>query len=131
MSQEKKHSKVEDAVVKYFSWLQEGSLVCEADGGWWQVTTQFLDGHNDRIQIYVKQTPGGWLLCDDGQTFDSVGSRDAWDAHGTWIDRVLRGLGVAWRENSGTYELHVSATDEDFPLRFHNILQAVIVIGNI
>ncbi len=39
----------------YLGWLRDNTVLCET-GGWVEMTTPYLDRHNDYLQIFVKKT---------------------------------------------------------------------------
>ena len=49
----------------YLGWLRKG-LEVEAVGAACELTTPFLDRHNDHLQIYAVQRNGTIVLSDDG-----------------------------------------------------------------
>ena len=49
----------------YLSWLRDNILLREVDE-WVEITTPFLDRHNDCVQIYAKPSDGGFVLTDHG-----------------------------------------------------------------
>lgn len=52
-------------VETYAHWLKEKVKVKKV-GEFCELTTPFVDRHNDYLQIYIKATPSGLLLTDDG-----------------------------------------------------------------
>lgn len=56
---------------KYLSWLKSKTVVREVNG-WAEVTTPYLDRHNDYLQIYIKQENDSFLLTDDGYVLNDL-----------------------------------------------------------
>lgn len=54
----------EKLVSSYLAWLKSKIIVKEIDGIA-EITTPFLDRHNDHLQFYVKKTNEGFILTDD------------------------------------------------------------------
>lgn len=50
---------------QYWSWLQEQTMVREV-GDHVEITTPYLDRHNDCLQMYASKTKEGFILTDDG-----------------------------------------------------------------
>lgn len=50
----------------YVAWLREGLAVEPVDEGC-ELTTPFLDRHNDHLQIYATRNNGAYRLSDDGR----------------------------------------------------------------
>ena len=55
----------------YHNWLSEKTILREIRD-WVEITTPFLDRHNDHMQIYAKSSNGGFILTDDGYTIDDL-----------------------------------------------------------
>jgi hypothetical protein len=55
----------------YHAWLKDKSVLRQIDD-WVEITTPYLDRHNDYIQIYAKRANSGFLLTDDGYTIDDL-----------------------------------------------------------
>ena len=54
-------------IDEYLRWLKEQIEITEIDGSC-QISTPFLDRHNDAIEIYVEKKDGSLRLTDDGYT---------------------------------------------------------------
>ena len=39
---------------------------------WVEITTLYLDRHNDYLQIYAKRQNGGYILTDDGYVLEDL-----------------------------------------------------------
>lgn len=55
----------------YADWLKE-RVKLNTIGDVCELTTPFIDRHNDYLQIYVKSIPSGILLTDDGYTIKDL-----------------------------------------------------------
>ncbi len=55
----------------YHAWLKDKTVLRQIDQ-WVEITTPYLDRHNDYIQIYAKKANGGFILTDDGYTIDDL-----------------------------------------------------------
>jgi len=62
-----KKSECERLIAEYLGWLKQGLRVNELETCC-QISTPFLDRHNDEIEIYVEKRNGGLVLTDDGYT---------------------------------------------------------------
>ena len=112
----------------YLAWLKDRTKLREIDD-WVEITTPYLDRHNDYLQIYAKQHNGGFLLTDDGYTMTDLeqggcklDSRKRQDL----LKMTLNGFGVQLRQNA----LEIHATHETFPLRKHNLVQAMLAVND-
>lgn len=121
--------KCHELVDAYLAWLR--SKICVADiGDVCEITTPFLDRHNDRLQIYVVATPNGLRLSDDGYiigdleasgcSFDTPNRRAA-------LHAILNGFGV--REHDG--ELYVETSVPNFPQKKHALTQAMLAVNDL
>jgi hypothetical protein len=89
-----------------------------------------LDRHNDHLQIYVQRENGHYILTDDGYTLQDL------EQSGCKLDSpkrqellrvTLNGFGVQQRDAS----LEVRATEENFPLKKHSLLQAMLGVNDL
>ncbi len=116
---------------RYFSWLKEKTLLQKIDD-WVEVTTPFLDRHNDYMQIYVRRTETGFLLSDDGYTIadlEMCGCPLNTPKRQNLLTTTLRGFGV--QRDVKSNELYVNASDSNFPMRKHNLIQAMLAVGDL
>ena len=57
----------DDLISRYYEWLKAKTSWREIND-WVEITTPYLDRHNDYIQIYLRQQGSEWVLTDDGYT---------------------------------------------------------------
>ncbi len=112
----------------YYSWLKDRTVLREI-GRWVEITTPYLDRHNDYVQIYAKKSNGGFLLTDDGYTIDDLeqggcklDSRKRQDL----LKMTLNGFGVQQEDKT----LQVHASPDNFALRKHNLVQAMLTVND-
>lgn len=119
---------IEDLVARYHAWLRDRTLLKQMKG-WTEITTPFLDRHNDYVQIYASRSDNSIILTDDGYTLDDL------EASGCSLDSpkrkallqtALNGFGVKLEGRA----LTVHATPDNFPLRKHNLIQAVLAVND-
>jgi U3 small nucleolar ribonucleoprotein component len=58
-------------VNAYIEWLCKNISIKEING-MYEITTPFLDNHNDHIQIYIKKSDSRLILTDNGQTITNL-----------------------------------------------------------
>ena len=114
---------------QYWSWLRDRTSVRELNE-WVEITTPYLDRHNDYLQIYATVGNGGIRLTDDGYvledlkqsgvTFDTPRRR-------TLLEMTLNGFGV---RNNGT-ALEVTASETNFCIQKHNLVQAMLAVNDL
>ncbi len=112
----------------YLAWLKDKTSLRQLDD-WVEITTPYLDRHNDYIQIYAKKQNSGFLLTDDGYTINDLEQCGCkLDSHKRQelLKMTLNGFGVQLRNN----ELTVHASSDNFPLRKHNLVQAMLAVND-
>jgi len=60
-----------DFIKEYTNWIKENSAQ-RFINGYTEVTTPFLDSHNDVIQFYVKKEGDSFIFTDDGYTLADI-----------------------------------------------------------
>ena len=115
-------------VQAYAYWLKAKFTMKDVNGVC-EITTPFLDRHNDKLQIYVEQTEKGLRLTDDGYILGdlemsgcSIGTTQRHQV----LQVMLAGFGV--QERNG--ELLVESSLEEFPRKKHALIQAMIAVND-
>ncbi len=117
---------IQNLIDDYHVCLKDKTVLNQIDE-WIEITTSYLDRHNDYLQIYVKKTNGGFLLTDDGYIIDDLKQSGCkLDNHKNQelLQMTLNGFGVQKEGN----ELQVHASPESFASRKHNLLQAMLTV---
>lgn len=112
----------------YHAWLKDKTVLRQIDQ-WVEITTPYLDRHNDYIQIYAKQANGGFVLTDDGYTIDDLeqsGCKLESRKRQDLLRMTLNGFGVQLEGNV----LQVHASPDNFALRKHNLVQAMLAVND-
>lgn len=115
-------------VKEYVDWLRRGLVISE-ERGVYEITTPFLDRHNDHLQIYLRHENGHYVLTDGGYILADLemsGVDINTPKRRQVLDTILRGFGV--RREGG--ELRVEAQPEDLPRRKHALLQAMLAVND-
>ena len=113
----------------YSAWLKDRTSLREV-GDSIEITTPYLDRHNDYLQIYAKRANGGFVLTDDGYVLDDLalsGCNIDSPKRQTMFRTTLNGFGV--KPNGKALE--VKATLENFSLRKHNLVQAMLAVNDL
>lgn len=113
---------------EYFTWLREKTHLRSVED-WVEITTPYLDRHNDCLQIYAKRTNGGFELSDDGYTLFDLelsGCKIDTPKRKALLNMTLNGFGVVVEDDA----ILVRASAEDFALRKHNLLQAMLAVND-
>jgi len=113
---------------QYTKWLRDKTSLRQISD-WIEISTPYLDRHNDCLQIYAKRQNGGYLLTDDGYIIEDLqqsgcnldtGKRQA-------LLMTLNGFGV--RLNDG--RLEIQASPDNFAVRKHNLVQAMLAVNDL
>ena len=121
---------IEELVESYRSWLKQKIVVRDIDGSWVEITTPYLDRHNDALQIYARQSNNGYLLSDDSYTIrdlEASGCSLSSVKRQGLLNMTLKGFGVKLNEEA----LEIHATKDSFPLRKHNLIQAMLAVNDL
>lgn len=115
-------------IASYAEWLRKRITFVELEHAC-EITTPFLDRHNDYLQLYARLESDGFLLTDDGATIrdlDLSGCEIRSGRRRILLDTLLRGYGVQLTDD----ELQVHANVETFPQRKHSLVQAILAVND-
>ncbi len=120
---------VQSLLDRYWEWLRDQTVLREA-GDWIEITTPYLDRHNDCLQIYAKRTGNGYVLTDDGYVLEDL-EQSGYNINSvrqrSLIETTLNGFGI----RISNMALEVRASADTFALRKHNLLQAMLAVDDI
>ncbi|MDE0088038.1 MAG: DUF1828 domain-containing protein [Candidatus Poribacteria bacterium] len=119
---------IQNLINDYHVWLKDKTVLHQIDQ-WIEITTPYLNRHNDYLQIYVKKTNGGFLLTDDGYIIDDLkqsGCKLDNQKNQELLQMTLNSFGVKKDGN----ELQVHASAENFASRKHNLVQAMLAVND-
>lgn len=117
-----------DLVKSYADWLRSKITFVELEHAC-EITTPFLDRHNDHLQIYAMRSDGSIVLTDDGHTIrdlEASGCDVRSGGRRRMFEVLLRGFGVAINND----ELRVTSSIETFPQRKHALIQAMLAVND-
>jgi len=118
----------EKLIDAYVNWLRQG-LSAEAVGEACELTTPFLDRHNDHLQVYATRRNGTIILSDDGYILADLrtsGLEVDTPKRKMVLDSVLNGLGV--RAENG--QILVEASANNLGQRLHSLVQAMLAVND-
>ena len=122
-------SEIQRLLDNYMLWLRDRTVLRQVDD-WVEITTPYLDRHNDYLQIYAKRESGGFLLTDDGYVIQdlqtsgcSLDSRKRQDL----LNMTLNGFGVRQEGDA----LTLRASSDNFPARKHSLIQAMLAVNDL
>lgn len=122
------HAECRRLIDGYLRWLREELRITERDDVC-EISTPFLDRHNDAITIYVERKNGSIRLTDDGETIRDLratGMEFKTEKRKAHLASVLHGFGVRLDGE----EIAALATLSDFPQKKHNLVQAILAIDD-
>ena len=122
-------SECQKLIDAYVGWLRQG-LSVESVGGACELTTPFLDRHNDHLQVYATRHNGSIVLSDDGYILSDLrtsGLELDTPKRKKVLESVLNGLGV--RNDNG--QLLVEASNVNVGQRLHSLVQAMLAINDL
>ena len=121
---------IQTLLDQYWTWLKDRTNLREI-GDWIEITTPYLDRHNDYLQIYVmRSSNGGFVLTDDGYIVDDLeqsGCRIDGGKRRALLKTILNGFGVRTNDKA----LEVRASSGNFALRKHDLIQAMLAVGDL
>jgi len=113
----------------YMAWLKDKTTLRQLNNDWVEISTPYLDRHNDSLQIYAKKQNSGFILTDDGYVITDLlqsGCKLETPKRQDILKMTLAGFGV--QNNNGSLEIHASA--DNFALRKHNLIQAMLAVND-
>lgn len=116
-------------VNAYIEWLRQKISIVDVNGIC-EITTPFLDRHNDHIQIYVRKSNSTLILTDDGYTIRDLklsGFEITTEKRKKILYSILNGFGAHLEED----EILIEARPENFPQKKHNLIQAMLAINDL
>ena len=121
-------AEIKSLMREYADWLVDRTQLREIDE-YVEITTPYLDRHNDQLQVYTKAVPDGISLTDDGYIINDLRTSGCSIDRGRRkeiLESVLNGFGIK-REGDA---LTTRASTKDFAYRKHNLLQAMVVVND-
>lgn len=120
---------IEKRLDEYLNWLRDKTAVKQIDNEWVEITTPFLDRHNDYLQIYARRQNGSYMLTDDGYIIDDLeqsGCKLDTPKRQAILRMTLANLGVQVKEG----RLEVQASPQEFGRRKHDLVQAMLAVND-
>jgi hypothetical protein len=119
---------IQELLDKYTAWLRDNTTLREVEDSV-EITTPYLDRHNDYIQIYAKKSNGGYILTDDSYTIEDLrmsGCNIETSKRQDLLKLTLNGFGVMLNKDS----LEVHTSKERFAVQKHNLVQAMLAVND-
>ena len=121
---------IQKLLDKHSQWLRDKTILKELGDQWIEITTPYLDRHNDCLQLYLKPDENGYCLTDDGFILsDLISSGCNLDSskRKELLKTVLVGFGVDLVDN----QLITHASKENFALKKHSLIQAMLAVNDL
>lgn len=115
-------------IDEYLSWLKHG-LSTESLEGSCELTTPFLDRHNDHLQVYVERVGDKLILSDDGYVLSDLGASGLefnTPKRRLVLEATLNGLGVKQDER----RIYTEASLKNVGQRLHSLIQALLAVDD-
>lgn len=122
-------SEIQSLLDDYSRWLKEKTQVREVED-WVEITTPYLDRHNDYLQIYAQRHGTEYILTDAGyilQDLEQSGCKLDTPKRKALLMMTLNGFGV--KLNGDMLEVHASAAN--FAPSKHNLIQAMLAVNDL
>jgi len=120
---------IQQLLDQHLKWLRDKTTLRQVKD-WIEITTPYLDRHNDHIQIYARRDNGEFLLSDDGYILEDLelsGCKLESPKRQQLLQITLNGFGV--QLNKGALEIRAST--DNFALRKHNLIQAMLAVNDL
>jgi hypothetical protein len=120
---------IQKLVDQYWRWVKDNTKLRKVDD-WVEITTPYIDRHNDYLQIYVKRENNEFVITDDGyiiQDLENSGCKLESKKRQKLLIVTLNGFGIKRVGNA----LEVSASLENFNLKKHNLIQAMLAVNDL
>lgn len=118
----------EQLVDAYVGWLRNGLSVEKLEEAC-ELTTPFLDRHNDHLQIYAVKHNGKIVLSDDGYVLSDLrtsGLDLTTPKRKAVLEAILNGFGV----RTDGKQILVDASQRNLGQRLHSLIQAMLAVND-
>jgi len=118
----------QELIDAYLAWLGEGISVESLENAC-ELTTPFLDRHNDHLQVYAVKRGGSILLTDDGYVLSDLrtsGLDMNTPKRKSTLQLIINGFGVRRDGN----QLTIEASVKNLGQRIHSLVQAMLAVND-
>lgn len=120
--------KTDDFITKYLDWIKLNSSQTFV-GDYSEITTPFLDAHNDKIRFYIAKSSSGFFLTDDGYILNDLemcGCDVKSKKRKQLMMQLAEAIGVTIKDNCITVE----SSESDIARKQHIMIQAMLKISD-
>lgn len=118
-------------IANYIKWIKDNTVIKSIrEGTLCEISTPFLDRHNDHLQIYIEKHDDQYLLTDDGYTIADLsmsGMEFNTPKREQIFKIVLNGFGVKLGSNNALY---IKANLNNIGQKKHYLLQAILAVND-
>jgi hypothetical protein len=123
---------VNPLVDSYYKWLREKTLVLPSGSGdWTQINTPFVGLFNDTIDIYAQRSENMLTLSDNGDTLHNLELAGVMTQGSKKRKEIINSILLNYGITSNDGELVVKADEQSFAQKKHNLLSAILEIGDL
>lgn len=117
-------------VGSYLSWIKNDVKANAMTETVSELTTPYVDRHNDHLQVYAeRRSEDSFLLTDDGYILSELKSSGV-EIRGSRREEVIRGLLAGHGVRLDGRELQTEATSRDLGRKIHNLIQAMLSVDD-
>src|SRR4030042_5088982 len=119
-------------IENYIKWIKDNTSIKTVEEGLsCEITTPFLDRHNDHFQMYLLKKGNEYILTDDGYTIADL-AMSGMDMNNSEkrkkiLKTLLNGFGVSIGEND---DLYTKANLTNIGQKKHYLLQAILSVND-
>jgi Domain of unknown function DUF1829/Domain of unknown function DUF1828 len=114
-------------VNSYLSWIRNDVTVDALNDKVTELTTPFVDRHNDHLQVYAeRRAPDMFLLSDDGYILSELKSSGV-ETHGSRREEIIRDLLVGHGVRLEGRELQTDATTANLGQKAQPAVQSIFI----
>lgn len=121
-----------DHITNYLNWLRDNMTQTKIDASTIEITTPFLDRHNDYTQIYIKKLENNQVcISDKGYIVDDLkmgGVSLKGGKRNLIFHQILNGRGIQY--NDKTDELFIICDHSQISENLHTLLQGMLNIND-
>jgi len=121
-------TKTDDFIAQYLDWIKHNSSQV-AIGNYSEITTPFVDAHNDQIRFYISKVNGGYLLTDDGYVINDLemcGCDIKSKKRKQLMMQIAEAIGATIQNDC----IVIEASDHDIARKQHIMIQAMLKISD-
>lgn len=123
-------NEIQNLLDEYIHWLKDKTKLRQVNEKWIEITTPYLDRHNDYLQLYAKREQDKFFLTDDGYIIQDLvqnGCKLDSKKRKALLRMTLNGFGIRLDNNN----LVTYATTKTFALQKHNLIQAMLAVNDL